>query len=78
MYFLSIIIPLYNEEQLVTEVIKQLRELEFPSIVHEHEIIIVDDCSTDKSFQVVSKMASEVPNMRALRHEKKSGKGSSH
>ena len=75
MYSLSIIIPLYNEQTLVAEVINQVRSVQFPKEVSEYEIIIVDDCSTDQSFEVVSKIAEGTSNIKVLRHEKNMGKG---
>lgn len=75
MYFLSIIIPLYNEQTLVTEVINQVRNVQFPATVSEYEIIIVDDCSTDQSFETVSKIATQASGIKVLRHEKNKGKG---
>lgn len=75
MYSLSIIIPLYNEQTLVAEVINQVKHVQFPPAVSEYEIIIVDDCSTDQSFEVVSKIAEGSSNIKVLRHEKNMGKG---
>ncbi len=75
MYFLSIVVPLYNEQTLVAEVINQVKNVQFPPSVSEYEIIVVDDCSTDDSFQVVSGIAEGDPQIRVLRHEKNMGKG---
>lgn len=75
MYFLSIIIPLYNEETLVSEVIMQITQVKFPISVSQYEIIVVDDCSSDSSFEVVSKLADHYSNIRVLRHERNKGKG---
>ncbi len=44
---LSIIIPAYNEEKTIEEVIKNIKSLSLQNI--EKEIIIVDDGSTDSS-----------------------------
>ncbi len=75
MYFLSIIIPLYNEETLVTEVIEQVRKIQLPASVTAYEIIVVDDCSTDQSYQVVSSLTASVSNIRVLKHDQNQGKG---
>ncbi|RLD62665.1 MAG: glycosyltransferase family 2 protein, partial [Bacteroidetes bacterium] len=40
---LSIIIPLYNEENLIKDVLKELNSLSYPDFVKKAEIIIVDD-----------------------------------
>jgi len=75
MYFLSIVIPLYNEEQLVVEVIEQIRAVQFPSSVTNYEIIVVDDCSADDSFSNVSSIANSFDNLRIIQHDRNMGKG---
>jgi glycosyltransferase involved in cell wall biosynthesis len=75
MYFLSIIIPLYNEETLIAEVVKQVLAVQLPPSVHQFEIVIVDDCSSDQSFNVVTALAAENPLIKVLKHEKNKGKG---
>lgn len=42
---LSILIPCYNEERTILEIIKRVKEVPLPEL--EKEIIIVDDGSTD-------------------------------
>lgn len=51
---LSVLIPLYNEEKTILEIVEKVLAL---SIVKE--IIIVDDCSTDNSFEVASSIINE-------------------
>jgi glycosyltransferase involved in cell wall biosynthesis len=75
MYFLSIIIPLYNEETLITEVIKQVMAVKFPASVSQYEIIVVDDCSTDRSLEVITAIAEQNQQIKVLKHEKNRGKG---
>lgn len=75
MYFISIIVPLYNEVGLVTDVIHQLNQVKFPDCVTQHEIIVVDDCSTDNSYAVVEKMSEQQPNLTLLKHTVNQGKG---
>jgi glycosyltransferase involved in cell wall biosynthesis len=73
---LSIIIPAYNESVTITKILKKICEVELPSQV-EKEIIIIDDCSTDSTKQVIDEFiintASE--NVRYMRNERNSGKG---
>jgi glycosyltransferase involved in cell wall biosynthesis len=57
--FLSIIIPLYNEEFTVCTLIDKLLESNINEVVDQFEIIIIDDCSTDNSFNVVSEYAKD-------------------
>lgn len=59
----SLIIPAYNEEENISNVIKRV-----PSIVDE--VIVVDDGSKDSTAEVVSKYP-----VKLVRHEKNLGKG---
>jgi glycosyltransferase involved in cell wall biosynthesis len=56
---LSIIIPLYNEENTISLVLDKLIALPFPPFINSVEIIIVDDCSTDSSNSVVAEYIKE-------------------
>ena len=65
----SVIIPAYNEVKTILEVVRRVQEQPFSK-----EIIIVDDCSTDGTSQVLATTPLP-PNVRVLRHEKNMGKG---
>ena len=72
---LTIIIPLYNEQDLIVPLLIELVEVPWPLFLAGHEIIIVDDCSMDDSFQRVSEFAKDKPNIKLFRHEVNKGKG---
>jgi glycosyltransferase involved in cell wall biosynthesis len=74
--YLSIIIPLYNEEDSIGKVIHKLLHLELPEFVLNSEIIIVDDCSTDHSFQKAVEAIELHPMIKLLKQESNKGKGS--
>lgn len=50
---ISIIIPVYNEQTTIKEVIERVRNVNIGEI--EKEIIVVDDGSTDKSKEIIKK-----------------------
>ncbi|MBN1183042.1 MAG: glycosyltransferase family 2 protein [Bacteroidales bacterium] len=72
---LSIIIPLYNEENNITQVLLKLEELKFQDFVESTEVIIVDDCSTDNSFQKVNEFINSKNNYTLIKHYVNKGKG---
>ena len=55
MPFFSIIIPLYNKEKFIENTLKSV----FQQIFEDHEIIIVNDGSTDKSLEIVKSFQNE-------------------
>lgn len=72
---LSIIIPLYNEQELITKLLEKVLCVVSPPYVEKVEIIIVDDCSKDNSFQNVSAFIKDLPNIILLKHDVNKGKG---
>ena len=66
----SIVIPCFNEEKTVEALIEAVRASELP----DKEIVLVDDASTDSTWEIVStKLAGRID--RVLRHERNRGKG---
>ena len=69
---LSIIIPCYNEQETLEKVFnKVLKFKEF-----QKEIIIVDDCSNDKTPEIIQKLQASNSELISTRHSKNMGKGS--
>ncbi len=68
---LSIIIPAYNEEKTVGDVLAQIDHLDWRSLGMEREVIVVDDGSTDRTSEV----AGGFPGVRLIRHPVNRGKG---
>jgi len=68
---LSIIMPIYNEEKTLIEIYNKVKNVDIGNI--EKEIIMVDDASKDKSWEIMKNIGDE--NVRLLRHEVNKGKG---
>lgn len=69
---ISVIIPLYNAEKYLKECLNSLLAQTF----QDFELIIVDDCSTDKSCDIVNKYMPKFDGRLKLYHtEKNSGSG---
>lgn len=72
---LSIIIPLYNEEQLIVTVLEELARVNYPAFIGQVEIVVVDDCSKDRSADVVATYIKDKPGIKLVRHDVNKGKG---
>jgi glycosyltransferase involved in cell wall biosynthesis len=66
---LSVIIPVYNEEKTITEIVERVAATGLAD-----EIILVDDCSTDGTRDLLAAM-EQMSGARVLYHEKNQGKG---
>jgi len=69
---LSIIMPVYNEQNTLREILSQIRAVELPDI--DKEILAVDDGSTDGSRDILAEEA-EQGDLRVFYHEGNRGKG---
>lgn len=67
---LSVIIPVLNEAATLAEIIRRVRETGLA-----HEIIIVDDGSTDDSPAIARRLSAGAPPLTILSHERNRGKG---
>lgn len=72
---LSIIVPAYNEEARLPETIRRIERYFEHSDWGFHEVLIVDDGSTDGTFEAAAAFASANPNIRVLRNPGNRGKG---
>lgn len=72
---LSIIIPCYNEERTIAEIIRRAAE-ETRKLGFEEEIIVVDDASTDKTQEFLQRLTNKADmRVRTFRQDRNLGKG---
>ncbi len=69
---LSIIIPAYNEESTLADLVETV--LGVP-LELKKEIIIIDDHSSDNTYGIAKELSEKFSEIRVLRNEKNSGKG---
>ena len=50
---LSIIIPAYNEENSIIKILEKVADVEIEGV--NREVIVIDDCSTDKTLNLLEK-----------------------
>jgi glycosyltransferase involved in cell wall biosynthesis len=65
--FVSIIVPLYNYEKYISDCITSITNQTYDN----YELIVVDDCSTDKSYKIAKKFKSD--KVKIIRLEKNQG-----
>ena len=71
---LSILIPVYNERTVVERSLAQVLAAPLPENM-ERELIVVDDCSTDGTSEILERLAATEPSIRLIRKEVNEGKG---
>ena len=66
----SILIPVYNEKDTLKILLEKVEQAAFAGL--EKEIILVDDCSTDGTIEIMKELAQKY---KVLFHDKNQGKG---
>jgi undecaprenyl-phosphate 4-deoxy-4-formamido-L-arabinose transferase len=62
---LTIVIAVYNSEGSLPELCQRLREI-LPALATRYEIILVNDCSRDRSWDVISALAAASSSVRGI------------
>lgn len=70
---LSVVIPCYNEEKTIGEVVTKVNLQSKISFLNRIEIIVVDDGSQDDSVSLLKEL--NLPNLKIIEHETNKGKG---
>ena len=68
--YLSVLMPVYNEASRIRDVLETVR-----AVPLEMEIVIVDDCSTDGTTEILQEEAAADESIKLIRHEENRGKG---
>ncbi|MEL7141106.1 MAG: glycosyltransferase [Cyanobacteria bacterium J06643_4] len=70
---LSLVIPTYNESSNVGKIVDQLTQLLDNFIPEKYELILVDDDSPDKTWEVAQSLTDKYPQLRVMRREDERG-----
>lgn len=68
----SVVVPVYNEEETVAHVLESLSQVPL-----DLEVVVVDDASTDRTWEILQELRQKEPfhAYRYVRHERNQGKG---
>jgi hypothetical protein len=67
---LSVVIPVYNERATIQEILIRVR-----AVPINKQIIVVDDCSSDGTRDILSQVSEREPDLTIVFHEVNQGKG---
>ncbi len=73
-YKLSILVAAYNEEETLAACLKAVRAVPLPAGM-EREIVVVDDGSRDRTWQIAQQLAAECAEVRVFQQPQNMGKG---
>ena len=71
--YFSLVIPTYNECQNVKSIVEQLTQLLDGMIPGNYELIVVDDDSPDRTWEVALSLTAEYPQLRVMRRSDERG-----
>lgn len=70
---ISIVVPLFNEEESLPELVDWIERV-CAEHGYSHEVIMVDDGSTDDSWHVIEKLSTQYNQVRGIRFQRNYGK----
>jgi undecaprenyl-phosphate 4-deoxy-4-formamido-L-arabinose transferase len=62
---LSVVVPVYRSEGILPELVRRLSDV-LPGLAASYELVLVNDCSPDGSWDVISRLAGQYPRIHAI------------
>lgn len=72
---ITIIVPVYNEEKTLSEILTRIDNQTFSDPNIEKEVLVIDNGSTDRSHAIAASFCGNAPGFRLLTIDKNVGKG---
>ncbi len=69
----SFVIPCYNSENTIRDVVEEIRDTMTKNDVTDYEIVLVNDCSPDGTFDVIRELCDSYKNIIGINHAKNFG-----
>lgn len=70
---LSVIIPTFNEARNIVEIVARLSEQLDPVLADHYELIVVDDDSPDRTWEIATTLCLRFPQLRVVRRTNEKG-----
>lgn len=71
----SIIVPMHNEEAVAPHILQRLVEMDYPKENGMYEVIALDDCSEDRTGEIIDEFAAKYPFIKAVHRTESGGNG---
>lgn len=71
--YFSLIVPTYNEGRNVEQIVQVLSGLLDHALPNDYELIIVDDDSPDRTWEIAQRLTVNYPNLRVMRRQTERG-----
>ncbi|NOD78573.1 MULTISPECIES: glycosyltransferase family 2 protein [unclassified Ruegeria] len=63
---LSIVVPCYNEEAVLDELVRRATHVAAETFGTDYELVLIDDGSTDRTVEMIEGFANQNPNIRGV------------
>jgi dolichol-phosphate mannosyltransferase len=70
---LSLVLPTYNESKNIREMLRRLTQILDGAFAGSYEIIVVDDDSPDRTWELAQSLSAEYPQLRVMRRQHERG-----
>jgi dolichol-phosphate mannosyltransferase len=70
---LSLVLPTYNESKNIVDVVEQLTKILDQALQNDYELVVVDDDSPDKTWQIAQSLTEDFPRLRVMRRQGEKG-----
>ncbi|MBI1935286.1 glycosyltransferase family 2 protein [Candidatus Woesearchaeota archaeon] len=71
---LSVVVPVYNEQDVIEKVVRSIHK-NIISKLKDSELILINDCSTDSTLQVLKKLSRKLDKIRVITPSNNGGHG---
>lgn len=71
--YFSLVVPTYNEGKNIRQIVEILSRLLDQALPNNYELIVVDDDSPDRTWEIAQQMMSDYPHLRVMRRQTERG-----